>query len=136
MQNQSIALLASSGASNSSSRDQASKPVFGAMLCALVLVGCSAGPDEAMEVALAELAANAAAYEARLVRTRGVVRAFDDPRHYWLEDAYVNRVGLEPPALVAPHLGREIAVVGRYHYTRERGRRLVVSAVEPFETAR
>lgn len=105
------------------------------MLCAPMLIACGTG-DPAEDVTLAELVARPQAYDGRAVRTRGTVRAFDAPRHYWLEDAQINRVGLEPMALIAPHLGREVTVTGRFSYARERGRRIAIATIEPFDAPR
>lgn len=104
------------------------------MLGVPLLTACGAsGPAD---VTLAELAARPQAYDGRDVRTRGTVRVFDAPRHYWLEDAQLNRVGLEPMERIAPHLGREVTVTGRFSYARERGRRIAISSIEPFDAPR
>lgn len=100
----------------------------------LTIVACDS--DGVSDVTLAELAANPQAYVGRNVRTRGTVRGFDDPRHYWLEDADINRVGLMPPEQIAPHLGREASIVGRFTYARDRGRRIAIISIEPFESVR
>lgn len=104
-------------------------------VCAMTLAGCAPG-DGVADVSLAELAASQQHWDGRDVRVRGVVRGFDDPRHYWLEDALVNRVGLLPPELIAPHLGREVTIVGRYTYARDRGRRITISRIDAFDDAR
>lgn len=105
------------------------------LLCVPLLTACGAnGP--AADATLAELTARPQAYDGREVRTRGTVRAFDAPRHYWLEDAQINRVGLEPMELIAPHLGREVTVTGRFTYARERGRRIAISSIEPYDAPR
>lgn len=105
------------------------------LLCVPLLTACGAN-DPAADVTLAELAARPQAYDGREVRTRGTVRTFDAPRHYWLEDAQINRVGLEPMELIAPHLGREVTVTGRFSYARERGRRIAIATIEPFDAPR
>jgi hypothetical protein len=66
------------------------------------------------------------AYQGTLVRTHGVVRMFEPPRHYWIEDSELNRVALEPEALVAPWLGYEIRVVRRFHFDDRHGRLIQV----------
>ena len=108
-----------------------------ALLAALVLAlgGCAIG-EAPEDVALAELAAQPALYDGRVLRLRGLVRSFDAPRHYWLEDEYVNRVGLHPAELIAPHLDRRIAVVGRYSFSRERGRQLQIIRIEAYDPPR
>ena len=85
----------------------------------LTLTACQ-GSATPQDVALAELAAQATQYDGRTVRTRGRVRSFDSPRHYWLEDRWGNRVGLLPPEQAAPHLDREISARGRFEYNPQR----------------
>lgn len=104
-------------------------------ICAMALAGCTPG-DGIEDVSLAELAASQQQWDGRSVRVRGTVRGFDDPRHYWLEDALINRVGLLPPEVIAPHLGREVTIVGRYTYARDRGRRITITSIETFDDAR
>lgn len=101
----------------------------------MALAGCTPG-DGIEDVSLAELAASQQQWDGRSVRVRGTVRGFDDPRHYWLEDALINRVGLLPPEVIAPHLGREVTIVGRYTYARDRGRRITITSIETFDDAR
>ena len=102
----------------------------------LTLTACQ-GSATPQDVALAELAAQATQYDGRTVRTRGRVRSFDSPRHYWLEDRWGNRVGLLPPEQAAPHLDREISVRGRFEYNpQRRGRYISLDAVEPYDAAR
>lgn len=103
--------------------------------CVLALVGCADG-NGIRDVTLAELADNSQRWDGHEVRVRGTVRGYDDPRHYWLEDAFINRVGLQPPQAIAAHLGREITVVGHYTYARDRGRQITISTIEAFDNPR
>lgn len=98
------------------------------LLALLTLSAC--GSDEATDVTLAELVANPTAYDGRTVTVRGRVHSFDDPRHYWLEDDRINRVGLLPSKRIAPHLQRHVQVTGRFSFSRDRGRRITVDHVE------
>lgn len=109
--------------------------IVAAILLASSLAACDRSTAP-VELSLAELAANPAAYNGRVVRTRGTVRGFDDPRHYWLEDDNMNRVGLIPEDRVAPHLGRQITVLGQFSYARDRGRRLRVGTIEAYHDQR
>ena len=102
---------------------------------ALLGSGCGRGGDP-VEVSLAELAARPQAWDGRTVHTRGTVRGFDDPRHYWVEDAGLNRVGIVPAERIAPHLGREVAVVGRFTYARDQGRRITLGSIEAYDPPR
>lgn len=101
----------------------------------LALIACERA-DPIQDVTLAELVARQQAYEGRVVRTRGTVRTFPSPRHYWLEDEHINRVGLVPQDLIAPHLGRELTVVGRFAFVQGRGRQITISNIEPFDDVR
>lgn len=105
------------------------------LLLAANLAACD-GDKTPLELSLAELAARPTAYDGRVVRTRGTVRGFDDPRHYWLEDENLNRVGLMPEERVAPHLGRQITVLGQFSYTRDRGRRIRIGTIEEYDGRR
>lgn len=109
--------------------------ILGTLVFLLTLNGCGQG-DKPLEISLAELAERPAAYDGRVVRTRGTVRGFDDPRHYWLEDANLNRVGLTPEDRIAPHLGRQITVLGQFSYARDRGRRIRVGTIEDYDGRR
>lgn len=102
---------------------------------ALLLTAC-VGEDAVVEVTLAELRARPQAYDGQQVRVRGMVRSFDAPRHYWLEGAPRDRVGLQPAERVAAHVDRQVTVVGRYSYSERRGRQLVVEAIEGFDPPR
>lgn len=107
-----------------------------AFFCALALMACGNDPGTAAEVALAEIASRQQVYDGRTLRVRGTVRGFHDPRHYWLEDDDRNRVGLEPEELIAPHLGREVTIVGRYSFAHDRGRRITITSIDPFDERR
>lgn len=108
--------------------------ITAALAFVLSLTAC--GGDGVADVSLAELAARAPAYDGRTVRTRGIVRGFHDPRHYWLEDEHVNRVGLFPLERIAPHLDRRVTVTGRFSYSRERGRRIVIEHIDVHDSPR
>ncbi len=77
------------------------------------------------------LAAQEDAYQDKLVRTQGVVRMFEPPRHYWLEDHESNRVGLEPAELAAPLLGQVVRVVGCFTFDEQQGRVIRIQEIAP-----
>jgi hypothetical protein len=110
--------------------------LLNAIAAALVLAACGTDGATPEEVSLAELAARPQAYDDRMVRTRGIVRGFDDPRHYWLEDPLINRVGLEPMGVIAPHVDREVTIVGQFSFSRDRGRRIKIGNIEAYDAAR
>lgn len=102
------------------------------LLVLAVLTACADGPST---VSVAELVTQEASYEGELVQTQGVVRTFGNPRHYWIEDARLNRVGLVPEEVVAPQIGREVRVVGRFHFDERTGRVIEVESIEPLGRA-
>ncbi|MBE0488863.1 MAG: glucose-inhibited division protein B [Halomonas sp.] len=99
------------------------------LLMALLLAGCG-GEPRSSEVTLAVLAANAEAHDGSRVVTEGVVRHFEEPLHYWIEDEDLNRVELFPHDAIAPHLGERVRVEGQFAFSREEGRRLTLERVE------
>lgn len=101
-------------------------------LVALLLAGCGREEGPA-EVPLPVLANNPAAHDDRRVVTRGVVRRFEEPLHYWIEDADLHRVEIFPRELIAPYLGETVRVEGRFRFSREQGRRLTLERVERLE---
>lgn len=111
------------------------RTVWIALACAVALAACE-GREGIEDLTLAELAARQHRYDGQTVRTRGTVRMFDTPRHYWLEDDHINRVGLVPAERIAPHLGRQVTVVGRYTFAPERGRLITISTIEAFDDRR
>jgi hypothetical protein len=97
----------------------------------MLLGGCGpADGGEPVEVALVELAEDQTGFDGQVVVTEGVVRTYDEPRHYWIEDADLNRVELTPMELVEPHLGDEIRVTGRFTFRDDEGRRIAVDELE------
>ncbi|AMD00521.1 MULTISPECIES: hypothetical protein [Halomonas] len=103
-------------------------PIAGA--CLLLLAACG-GDEGNAEVTLSVLAANPAAHDGATVATEGVVRRFEDPLHYWVEDQDLNRVEIFPHEEIAPHLDERVRVVGHFEYSATEGRRLTLEHVEP-----
>lgn len=66
----------------------------------------------------------------RLLATTGVVRGFNEPEHYWIEDAQLNRVALQPLEKARPWLGEHVRVSGRFLYHQQQGRRLELLTIE------
>lgn len=97
-------------------------------LAAVALPGCS---DRGEEVSLSWLVERQASFDGEYLATRGTVRKFDDPEHYWIEDdAASNRVAIEPADQVAGLVGREVRISGRFSYRRDAGRRIVPESVQ------
>ncbi|RUO25311.1 hypothetical protein CWE09_00820 [Aliidiomarina minuta] len=84
----------------------------------LLLAACSG----ATEVSLANLVNQEYSLDGRTVLTKGVVRTFEEPRHYWIEDEQLNRVSIEPDAAVRDLVGERVEVSGRFTVSREQGR--------------
>ncbi len=98
-------------------------------LLAALLVGCGQ-EDGVAEVPLPVLANNPAAHDDTRVATQGVVRRFEDPLHYWIEDADLHRVEIFPHERIAPYLGEAVRVEGRFRFSPTEGRRLTLERVE------
>jgi hypothetical protein len=102
-----------------------------AALATLALLGCADASDgEPTTVELVELVEEQEGFDGRHVVARGVVRTYDDPRHYWIEDADQHRVELVPEELVSPHVGDEIEVTGRFTFRDDEGRRIAIEELE------
>jgi hypothetical protein len=99
--------------------------------CIMALTACGGGNDRVSEAPLAVLASNPEAHDGTRVATDGVVRHFEEPLHYWIEDEDLNRVEIFPHEAIAPHLGDPVRVVGHFEYSPEQGRRLTLERVEP-----
>lgn len=76
------------------------------------------------------LVSSSADYDDRQVITSGVVRRFEDPLHYWIEDSAFNRVEIFPQQTIAPYLGKSVRVEGHFRYSDSEGRRLALGDVE------
>jgi rhodanese-related sulfurtransferase len=107
-----------------------------AVIAAMALLAAACGSSGGVaEVSLAELTTDQDRYDEQLVGTEGIVRAFDDPRHFWIEDADLNRVELQPPGSVESHLGERIRVQGRFTFREDEGRRIAVDDVQVLDAA-
>ena len=95
----------------------------------LLLLGC--GENEKVNaVSLAMLTESPTNYHDTQVVTEGVVRHFDNPLHYWIEDEDLNRVEIFPHERIVPYLGEAVVVKGHFRYSRTKGRRLTLTNVE------
>ncbi|QEA37762.1 glucose-inhibited division protein B [Pistricoccus aurantiacus] len=98
------------------------------VLIGLTLALTACGEERPAEVPLPVLVSQQAEYQNALVATQGVVRSFDNPRHYWIEDEDLNRVEILPQEQIAPYLGQEVRVVGRFGL--DNGRKLTLERLE------
>ena len=103
---------------------------FLAMLFAGLLLGGCSDENAVAEVPLAVLASNPAAHDDSRVATLGVVRRFEDPLHYWIEDEDLHRVELFPQERIAPYLGEAVRVQGHFRFSPTEGRRLTLESIE------
>ncbi len=94
----------------------------------LLITGCVGGG--VADVTLAQLAADQDFHAGRSVRTQGLVQAFGDPPHVWIEDGVPNRVEIIPAEAVADLVGQQVRVEGRFTYAEDEGRRITVDTVE------
>lgn len=109
--------------------------VVGLVATALLLSGCSARSSGPFDVTLAALTEQQDAWIGRSVRTEGVVRTFDAPRHYWIEDPDLNRVELLPMDLVADLVGSTVRVTGQFTFRDDQGRQIHVEEVVVIDAA-
>ena len=99
-----------------------------ALAVMLLLAGCDYR-DAPQGAPLRALAAEPESYQGSLVATSGVVRGFDDPEHYWIEDDDLNRVALKPVENVEAHLGKRVRVTGVFHYQENAGREIELESI-------
>ncbi|WP_227368102.1 hypothetical protein [Halomonas sp. M20] len=100
----------------------------------ITLVACA--EDKPAEVPLSILASQPAAYKDKRVATQGVVRTFEAPRHYWIEDDGLNRVEVFPQERIAPYLGEQVRIVGQFQYEQNTGRKLEAQRIETLDESR
>lgn len=93
-------------------------------------LGCAGGETEPRNVSLAELVAEHEAHDGSLVTVEGTVQTYDQPRHYWIEDADQHRVELFPPELVEDRIGHRIRVTGRFTFIDDRGRGIEIDDLD------
>lgn len=100
-------------------------------LCLLVLAGCGESTPTRLE--LVDLARFAEEYNGERVSTTGHVRSHPDPEHYWLEDDDLNRVAVHPDSAVKSLVGEHVRVIGRFRFSRDKGRAIEADEVEALE---
>lgn len=94
------------------------------MLIGCLLIGLSACSPVVIEQRLDVVVSEQQTMNGKHITTYGVVRSYPDPLHYWIEDAELNRVALEPHEMVAEYVGEDVEVTGRF-MLNERGGRLL-----------
>ena len=107
-------------------------------LLLMVSIGCEPfhrGPED---VSLAQLADRQEAYDGHHVHTRGLVHRLQDvagPYYYVIEDAQQHDAELQPGTTAAKYEGRQVEVVGVFHFSERSGRSITIDAVEADGTA-
>ena len=91
----------------------------------LLLVGCGASvPVKTTLSALTEVQKD---FDGKQVIVSGILRTFDTPRHYWIENDALDRVALlEGTINLAPLVSQTVTVRGMFRYDSEAGRRIEV----------
>lgn len=97
-----------------------------AIIAVALLGACS---ETTKDVPLATLVAQQAEYDGQTLSTTGVVRTFDEPLHYWIEDDNLNRVAIEPNEAVSGLVGERVRVTGDYRADYVTGRVLEAAEV-------
>lgn len=108
------------------------RPILATAVCLLLLAGCGGEPT-ATQLELVDLARFSEQYDGERVSTIGHVRSHPDPEHYWLEDDDLNRVAVHPDSAVQSLVGERVRVVGRFRFSREKGRAIAADNVEVLE---
>jgi len=103
------------------------KPLLAAALCTVLLAACGSNSGSVTLETLVEMQNE---YNGERVATRGVLRTFDNPRHYWIEDEKMNRVALLPEDKLPPLVGRTLRVVGQFSYSPSTGRIITIEHME------
>lgn len=98
--------------------------------CLLLATACAGGSTEPRAVTLEELVTEQDAHDGATVVVDGIVDTYDQPRHYWIEDAAQHRVELFPHELVEDLVGHRIRVTGRFTFVDDRGRGIDVDELE------
>ncbi|MBA6411795.1 glucose-inhibited division protein B [Parahaliea sp. F7430] len=99
------------------------------VLLASFLLACD-GQTKAKQVSLSVLVASQSDYDDSQVITTGVVRRFEEPLHYWIEDEDLNRVEVFPHDKIAPYLGEVVELEGRFLFSATAGRRLTLTEIK------
>jgi hypothetical protein len=103
------------------------RPLLAVLL--LALTACDGAPPAPTVTTPAALVRSAEQFEGRRVTVEGTLRSWDDPLHYWIEDAAPHRIALEPEHGLAGRVGEPLRVTGRFRYEPDRGRWLEVESL-------
>lgn len=100
-----------------------------ALLATIALVSCGKKQninDNPTQVSLAMLASDPDFLSGRQVLTQGTVRYFKEPLHYWIEDEKLNRVEILPQQLIAPYLGQNVVIRGKFLISENGSRQIML----------
>ena len=95
-----------------------------AFVITLIVAGCNEpAPVNTTLSALSEVQKD---FDGRPVIVSGILRTFDMPRHYWIENDALDRVAIEGTINLGPLVSQTVTVTGVFRYDSERGRRIEV----------
>lgn len=99
----------------------------------MLLAGCA--EPEPVAIELGTLVLFETRFDGQVIEATGTLRTHDAPRHYWIEDAELNRVALVVDDDLAPRVGERLTVAGTFRFDRTAGRRIEVSGLSPAPSA-
>ena len=102
-------------------------PILGICLHVCLLAGCGDAPP--VETTLSALSAAQTDFNGRQVAVTGTLRTYDSPKHYWIENDRLDRIAIQGVAQLAPLVGQDVKVKGRFKYDRSAGRRIEANEV-------
>jgi hypothetical protein len=95
-----------------------------ALVTAVVLFACA--EPAPVHTSLSALTKAQLDFDGRQVVVSGMLRTFDSPRHYWIENEALDRVALKGAEGLASHVGHNVEVSGIFTYDPNAGRRIEV----------
>ena len=95
----------------------------------LYALGVTACDGEPQAVTLEALRAAPNSFDGRSVIVSGTLRAYGEPEHFWIENAALDRVGIEGAENLRALVGWRVEARGTFRYDRTAGRRIEVTAI-------
>ncbi|WP_371194930.1 hypothetical protein [Glaciecola sp. SC05] len=82
-----------------------------------------------VRVTLSMLVMSAEDFNHREVQAQGIVKYFETPLHYWIEDESGNRIAIFPNNIAAKYLDKSVLVTGRFAFSTTQGRSIEISDI-------
>ncbi len=98
-------------------------------MLALVLILAACADPAPLVTDLVALSEAQKDFDGREVVVRGTLRTFDQPRHYWIENASLDRVAVRGAGEIGQWVGQTIEVRGTFSYDPGAGRRIEVKEI-------